>query len=73
MEKLTLKEVAQKIEQIKEFGEIPSYSVQACKKYLYVCRNNGQFHKGEANGKPGWAKFLGQFSRDEAVYTFLKR
>ena len=68
--KMEIKAIMEKIESSKEFGEIPSYSVEAGRKYLYVCKNNGQFHKGNAPHGGGWATFIGKFSVDEARVFF---
>jgi len=69
----TLKQIARQIEQSKmAFGEIPEYSVVAGTKYLYVCRNNGQHHKGNAIGIPGFATFVGKFTAEEVIERFLE-
>ena len=41
------------------------YSIEKKRKYIYVCKNNGQFHTGNAAKIPGYATFIGKFSIDE--------
>jgi len=61
----------EKIEEIKAFGDVPAYSVEIGYKYIYVCRNNGQFHKGDApSGSEGWATFIGKFTAEEIKKEF---
>ena len=65
-----IKEIVEKIESANEFGNVPAYSVEAGRKYIYVCRNNGQFHRGNAPNGGGWATFIGKFTADEAKEFF---
>ncbi len=53
-----------------EFGNVPKYAVSVKGGYLYVCRNNGQFHRGGSSGVPGYATFLGRFTAQEAKTRF---
>jgi hypothetical protein len=64
----TLKKIKKEIEGICEFGDIPAFSVQVGTKYIYVCRNNGAFHKGEMTGVNGYATFVGKFTTQN-IYT----
>ena len=47
------------------------FSAVAGKKYIYVCKNNGQFHMGEKEGRPGYAHFIGRFTPREIIIAFL--
>ena len=67
----TLKAIGEQIESKKEFGDIPAYSVEVGRKYIYVCKNNGQFHRGDMEGVGGYATFVGKYSRDGAIVRFL--
>lgn len=67
-----VKEIAEKIEDIKEFGSIPRYAVECGKKYIYVCKNNGQFTRRDMGDGP-WATFIGKFTADEAEKIFLNK
>jgi hypothetical protein len=71
MRQKTINEVKEKIESIMEFGGIPKFVVVKSQKHLYVCRNNGQFHKGDCCNIPGFATFIGKFTADEAENEFL--
>lgn len=56
------------IERLERGGE---YSVIAGRKYFYVCKNNGQAHKGNApSGSGGWATFIGKYTADEIKECF---
>jgi len=55
-----LQKIAEKI------NEGNKFSAQAGTKYLYVCKNNGQFHKGNGNNTPGYASFVGRMTINEA-------
>lgn len=37
------------------------YSVEIGRKYAYVCRNNGAFHRGDSGHLGGYATFIGKF------------
>jgi uncharacterized protein YigA (DUF484 family) len=39
---------------------------EAKRKYLYVCKNNGAFHCGDAEGLGGFATFIGKFDTEQA-------
>jgi len=47
------------------------YSATAGSKWIHVCRNNGQFHKGDASHLPGWATYIGRFSLEESECCFF--
>ncbi len=44
-----------------EKWEGPEYSVEVCRKYFHVCRNNGAHHRGDAGHLGGYATFVGKF------------
>ena len=73
----TLEQVKKEIEEIKEFGDIPRYSVELGRKYIYVWLNNGQvpatrnLSKLERlSGWGGYATFIGRFTPEEAKEFF---
>ena len=74
-----LKELKEKIEEIKEFGDIPRYSVVAGRKYIYVWLNNGQVpatrnlpELKRLSNWGGYATFIGRFTPEEAKKKFLR-
>lgn len=67
---MTLQEIKEAIEDIMMFGEIPAFVCECTHKYIYVCRNNGCFHKGNADNTGGWATFVGKFTIIEANEYF---
>jgi hypothetical protein len=60
----SLKQIAEKID-----GSC-DYSADAGTKYIYVCRNNGQFHRGDCVGIAGFASFIGRYTRDDIEIAF---
>jgi len=36
-----------------------------CRKWAYICRNNGQFHKGDMQNRAGYATFLGKVLKSD--------
>jgi hypothetical protein len=35
-----------------------------------MCRNDGQFHRGDCVGIAGFATFIGRYTRDELEFEF---
>ncbi len=68
---MNIDEIKNKIENIKEFGDIPRYTVEIEKNKLVVCMNNGQFTTDETmSNKDGRATFIGKFSPTDAIKKF---
>jgi hypothetical protein len=44
-------------------------SVVAGRKYIYVCKNNGQHHKGDCDGIASFASFIGKFEAGDPWIT----
>ena len=63
-DKQKLHQAAAEWESEMEFGNTPKYSVKVGRKYFYVCKNNGSFHKGDAGHLPGYATFVGRFGAE---------
>lgn len=57
------------LKQIEEWMDenMLDYCAVAKRKYIYVCKNNGQFHCGERNNGAGFAQFLGKFTQSEIL------
>jgi hypothetical protein len=53
------------LKQIVEKIDGPEYVAEAGTKYIYMCRNDGQFHRGDCVGIAGFATFIGRYTRDE--------
>ena len=73
----TLEAVQRLFDNVMEFGEMPRFTTEIYRRRLYVCRNNGQFHHGDMDGRGGWATFVGKFTRREGLeylwaYHFLE-
>ena len=43
------------------------------RKYVYVCRNNGQFHRGNGKNIAGFATFVGRYDWETFVDVFIER
>lgn len=52
----------EKLQAESEKWNTEEYSVEVCRKYFYVCRNNGAFHRGDAGHLGGYAAFVGKFN-----------
>jgi len=63
----TLEELKKLFDNVMEFGDIPRFSTEIYHRRLYVCRNNGQFHRGDMDGRGGWATFVGKFTRRQGL------
>lgn len=69
---MKIADIIKKIESKIEFGVIPAYSAERRGSKIAVCRNDGEFHTDpEWSGSNGWATFLGYYTRDEAINSFL--
>lgn len=67
---MKMKELVDAIERIPQWegGDVPAYAAEAGRKYIYVCLNNGQFHRGDApQGNGAWATYCGKLTYDQAV------
>lgn len=62
------KEMISKIEKFYNFSS--ELVAEIGRKYVYVCRNNGAFHKGDMSGVGGWATFCHKTTIEE-VYKGL--
>jgi hypothetical protein len=62
-----MQEIVQRIEEIKEFGDVPAYVAEVCNGIVYVCRNNGVFHRGDECDLAGRAVFIGAFTQEQAI------
>jgi len=63
----TLGKIRQLFDNVKVFGSMPRYTTEIYRRRLYVCRNNGQFHHGDMDGRGGWATFVGKFTRRQGL------
>jgi len=63
----TLEKIRQLFDNVKVFGSMPRYITEIYRRRLYVCRNDGQFHHGDMNGRDGWATFVGKFIRRQGL------
>ena len=69
--KKEFEEVYETMEGKMEFGDVPAFVLEKEKKEVFVCRNNGAFHKGNAtSGSGGWADFLFGGTKEEFVRTY---
>ncbi len=59
---MTLKETVEKINECGDFVAV------AGRKYIYVCRNNGQFHKGDMTHGGGWATFVAKVTPNQVSF-----
>lgn len=58
-----LKEIVRELDARTEEGGCQEFSYHAGRKYLHICRNNGQAHMGDwlAGHQPGgWADYVGK-------------
>ena len=62
-----LEEIVAKINSFQQADEISKYCAQHDNKCICVCMNNGQFHKGDSEGVPGFATFMGKFTKKQAI------
>jgi len=68
---MNLKEIKERINKIKIFGDTPAYDCVIRNGYLVVCQNDGQLtHDPKKSGQDGYATFIGKFTPDEAIRYF---
>jgi carotenoid cleavage dioxygenase-like enzyme len=68
LQQLKMTELAQWFdENCFEFGDIPRYSAGSTWKYIYVCKNNGAFHRGNRINCPGFASYMGRYTKPEII------
>ena len=63
----TLEKLRGLFDNVMAFGDMPLYCTEIYRHRLYVCRNNGQFHHGDMDGRGGWATFVGKFTRRKGL------
>ena len=73
-----IKDIKNIFDGLTAFGDTPLYCTEIYHRRLYVCRNNGEFHWGDMDGRPGWATFVGKFTRREGLeylwtYHFMNK
>jgi len=67
-----LKKISDKIESIYIFGNLSTYITKIKNGLIYVCLNDGQFHFGNKCNQAGYSKFIGAFTKQEAI-DFLEQ
>jgi len=67
MRNMKLEEIAEKINELKVFGDTPAFCAEVHNRRIYVCRNDGQFHRGSCQGMAGWGTFVGKYTKKEAL------
>lgn len=58
------------LETAMEYGDIPKYSWEWNGKQFVICKNDGQFHRGECQEFPGWATYIGHFKSSYIVKNY---
>jgi hypothetical protein len=64
---MNMTEICEAIESSMAFGEVPEFKTERTRRYIFVCRNNGQFHRGDAPIGGGYATFEGRFTKESAL------